>query len=293
MDALNELESFSYSGGAREEEAAPAEQPRKRPRPNAQQQAAELLAQAERELTSSKVEVADNLDANTMKRMILSVEKRINENMQLRMKYAEQPERFMDSELELYQELKALHCIAAAPELFPTFVKTKCAASLLGLLAHENMDISSDVVDLFHEMTDAEDASPEDLQVLVDVLLEMDAAPMLMSHMEKLNEANEDEAACIHSTLGIFESILEARRALSALALSRPSAALAHAARPSHAAGASFAAQRLTRGPKSRRTAGPSLACPPQGPVSAAPSPAGHHQPRRQQPRAERGWSYS
>ena len=96
---------------------------------------------------------------------------------------------------------------------FPTFVKTKCTASLIGLLAHENMDISSDVVDLFHEMTDAEDAAPEDLQSLVDVLLEMDAAPMLMSHMEKLNEANEDEAACIHSTLGIFESILEARRA--------------------------------------------------------------------------------
>ena len=102
MDALNELEAFSYQPGRQAAEAAD-EQPHKRARPSAQQQAAELLAQAERELLSSEVEVMDHLDANTLKRMILSVEKRINENMQMRMKYAEQPEKFMDSELELYQ----------------------------------------------------------------------------------------------------------------------------------------------------------------------------------------------
>ena len=101
MEALNELESFSYQPG-RPEAAVEEEQPRKRARPSAQQQAAELLAQAERDLVSSQVEVTQ-LDANSLKRMILSVEKRINENMQLRMKYAEQPDKFMDSELELYQ----------------------------------------------------------------------------------------------------------------------------------------------------------------------------------------------
>ena len=43
MEALNELESFSYeSGRAPAEDRAPVEQPRKRPRANAQQQAAEL-----------------------------------------------------------------------------------------------------------------------------------------------------------------------------------------------------------------------------------------------------------
>ena len=78
-----------------------------------------------------------SLDENSMKRMVLSIEKRINENMQMRTKYGDKPERFMDSELELYQELKRLHVLATAPELYPTFVRTRCVPSLLGLLAHE------------------------------------------------------------------------------------------------------------------------------------------------------------
>ncbi|KAL1521953.1 hypothetical protein AB1Y20_021599 [Prymnesium parvum] len=213
MEALNELEAFAYHPGASSSTADEA--PRKRPRV-APRDASDLLAQAEREFASSKVEVAETLDANSLKRMILSVEKRINENLQLRVKYAEQPERFLDSELELFQELKALHSVAATPELFPTFVRTRCTASLLGLLAHDNLDISSDVVDLFYEMTDADDATPEDLQSLVDALLENDAPMALIAHMEKLNDANEEEARCIHSTLGIFENILEARPASAA-----------------------------------------------------------------------------
>ena len=46
---------------------------------------------------SSQVEVT-SLDENSMKRMVLSIEKRINENMQMRTKYGDKPERFMDSE---------------------------------------------------------------------------------------------------------------------------------------------------------------------------------------------------
>ena len=103
----------------------------KRPRSDA----SELLAQAERELEASQVDV-ETLDANSLKRLILHVEKQINSNMALRMKYADQPERFLDSELELYQALKGLHAIAASPEIYPIFVKTKCVPYLLGLLAH-------------------------------------------------------------------------------------------------------------------------------------------------------------
>ena len=135
------------------------------------------------------------VDANTMKRMVLSVEKRINENMQLRMKYADAPERYMDSELALFQELKAMHTLATAPELYATFVRTRCVPSLLGLLAHENADISMDVVDLFHELCEAEDAEPDALLALVDAMLENGAAAALMQHLGRLDEAEEEEAA--------------------------------------------------------------------------------------------------
>ena len=154
-DALEELESHAL--GKRPAAAATASSstfasgPAKRARGPS---AAQLLAEAELELERSKVDV-DVMDANSLKGLILHVEKQINQNTQLRMKYADQPERFMDSELELYQALKGLHAVAAAPELYPVFVKTRCVPSLIGLLAHENVDISSDVLDLMQEMTSA------------------------------------------------------------------------------------------------------------------------------------------
>ena len=169
-----------------------------------------MLARETRHPSVSQVEVT-NLDENSMKRMVLSIEKRINENMQLRTKYGDKPERFMDSELELYQELKRLHVLATAPELYPTFVRTRCVPSLLGLLAHENSDISIDVVDLLREMAESEDAAPNDLLVLVTALLDNGAAALLMEHMGRLSEAEEEEAAAVHSSLAIFESILEAK----------------------------------------------------------------------------------
>jgi beta-catenin-like protein 1 len=210
-DALEELESHAL--GKRPAAAAAASSstfasgPAKRARGPS---AAQLLAEAELELERSKVDV-DVMDANSLKGLILHVEKQINQNTQLRMKYADQPERFMDSELELYQALKGLHAVAAAPELYPVFVKTRCVPSLIGLLAHENVDISSDVLDLMQEMTSAEDATPDDLLVLVDALLEHEAAATLVDHMKRLDEAKEEEAAAVHSTLSIFESVLEAR----------------------------------------------------------------------------------
>ena len=187
--------------------------PPKRPRgtSDASAQAAALLAEAERELAESHVEVDASLDANSLKRLILHFEKQINGNMALRMKYGDQPERFLDSELELYQALKALHAVAAQPDLFPVFVKSKCVPSLLGLLAHENTDIANDALDLLQEMTSADDAAPEDLLVLVDAMLEHGAASMLADNLSRLDDADDDDAGAAHSTLSIFESMLEAR----------------------------------------------------------------------------------
>ena len=71
--------------------------PPKRPKSDA----SELLAQAERELEASQVDV-ETMDANSLKRLILHVEKQINSNMALRMKYADQPEHLWAS-LQFYR----------------------------------------------------------------------------------------------------------------------------------------------------------------------------------------------
>ena len=50
----------------------------------------------------------------------------------MRMKHSEEPEKFMESELELHAEINELYAIAASPDLYPTFVESGSVNSVLG-----------------------------------------------------------------------------------------------------------------------------------------------------------------
>ncbi|CAN0523821.1 unnamed protein product, partial [Ectocarpus sp. 8 AP-2014] len=56
----------------------------------------------------------------------------------MRVKFPEQPARFVDSEVELDAAIKSLSIVAAAPELYPALVDAGAVNSLLGLLTHDN-----------------------------------------------------------------------------------------------------------------------------------------------------------
>jgi len=86
--------------------------------------------------------------------LCVSLEKRITRNELARAKHAGQPERFLDSEVELDEALKQARVLAAAPQLYPVIVAGGTLRSLLGLLSHDNADIAMDVVRLLAEMTD-------------------------------------------------------------------------------------------------------------------------------------------
>lgn len=45
-----------------------------------------------------------------------------NANLEARMKYADQPDRFMESEADLDEAVKALLVVASAPDLYPELV---------------------------------------------------------------------------------------------------------------------------------------------------------------------------
>jgi len=78
------------------------------------------------------------------------------ENLEMRTRYADQPEKFMDSELDLDEEVKKLMAIAGSPELYPAFVCTNTVQTLLNLLTHQNTDIVADVIGVFEDLTDAD-----------------------------------------------------------------------------------------------------------------------------------------
>ena len=71
---------------------------------------------------SEDVEI-DMLNSESLKKMLLGFEKKINKNQKLRMKYPDDPEKFLDSEVELHEELNNLYAISASPELYPAFVQ--------------------------------------------------------------------------------------------------------------------------------------------------------------------------
>lgn len=72
------------------------------------------------------------------------------------MKYADQPDKFMDSEVDLDEDVRRLQAIAGNPELYPELIRLNAIPSLLNLLSHENADIAGDVVELLNELTDSD-----------------------------------------------------------------------------------------------------------------------------------------
>ena len=109
----------------------------------------------------------ESLDAGGVKRMLLSFEKKVLKNQEMRIKFPDLPEKFMESELELNDEVQKLHIVATVPEHYLILVETNAIQTLVGLLSHDNSDVSIAVIDLLQELTDGE----EEVEALIDALL--------------------------------------------------------------------------------------------------------------------------
>lgn len=127
------------------------------------------------------------VSSDTLKHMIVQLEKKINKNQEMRLKHADRPEEFMDSELDLDDEIRKFNVISTTPALFVDFVRFGATASFMSLLCHDNEDISTDVLRLFVEYTSVDDStSLEDIRyatILVDDLLKNKAFELLTQNM--------------------------------------------------------------------------------------------------------------
>ncbi|KAL6049631.1 Beta-catenin-like protein 1 [Balamuthia mandrillaris] len=154
----------------------------------------------------------ETLSPQALRKLIVAFEKKININQELRVKYAAEPERFMESEVDLDEALKELHVLATAPELYADFVKLNAVASLLGLLLHDNHDIAIDAVELLKELTEPDAfAEYEEATTLLDSFFEHSGLEMLISNMERLSEEDEEDKRGIFQTLAIVENLTETR----------------------------------------------------------------------------------
>ncbi|ORZ19583.1 Catenin-beta-like protein [Absidia repens] len=164
----------------------------------------------------------DGITVTAVKRMILKFEKAINKNQELRMRYSDDPTKFMESEADLDEEIKNLLVLTQAPHLYPELVHLNSIPSLMSLLSHENTDITIDAIDLISEWLDEDvtgagveeedddesEAATKGVKVLMDSLLEHELLELLVQNLDRLDEKEESDRQGIFKILGIMENLL-------------------------------------------------------------------------------------
>ncbi|ONI14856.1 hypothetical protein PRUPE_3G013000 [Prunus persica] len=162
-------------------------------------------------------------DLRTLKKVVLSFERRLKDNIGARLKYPDQPDRFADSEVELHEDLQKLKLLAGAPDLYPDLVSLNTVPSILNLLGHDNTDIAIDVVQLLQELTDDEvfDENDEAVGVLVDALVDNNVLELLVQNLQRLNDSDPDESAAVYGTLATIENLIEVKPAVAELVCER------------------------------------------------------------------------
>ncbi|XP_066255029.1 beta-catenin-like protein 1 [Euwallacea similis] len=174
-----------------------------------EEERAEIVKYVETEQAEGEV-----VDPVTIKKIVLNFEKRSLRNREMRIKFPDSPEKFMESELELHETLQEMRVLATAPDYYPILVKLQVIPSLLELLAHDNTDIAVATIELLQELSDVDilNESEEGAEALIEGLLEHQVVALLVQNLDRLDEGVKEEADGVHNTLSIIENLTELRR---------------------------------------------------------------------------------
>ncbi|KAI8322181.1 DUF1716-domain-containing protein, partial [Martensiomyces pterosporus] len=166
-------------------------------------------------------EVEDALDHSAVQRLILRLERAVSKNTQDRIKHAQSPEDFAESEAELDEAIQRLFLLANDVQYLSLLQDLGALPTLVGLMAHENADIAMDVIQLVVELT-AEDSWSQEgesqeernaVESFVRALAENEFFEMLGENLRRLNEepdTSEGEAdrQGVFQTLSLVENLV-------------------------------------------------------------------------------------
>jgi len=174
------------------------------------------LTQEDKERLLALVEdddAGETIDESTIKKHILSFERKVTKNQEMRIKFPDMPQKFMESELELHDEIHKLNIIATVPEYYEIFVKLNAVSTALGLIGHENSDISIATIELLEEVTESDNLNEneEGANALVNALMNGELVTVLLQNLQRLDEKQKGDANGVHNTLAIVENLAEFR----------------------------------------------------------------------------------
>jgi len=151
------------------------------------------------------------LDETGVKKILLGFEKKVSKNQEMRIKFPDQPDKFMMSEMELHDGLRELQNVSTVPHMYPIMVELNCVSTLLGLLSHDNTDIAVAAIDVIQELTDVDtmNESDEGAEALLQALFDNQVCSLLVTNLDRLDENVKEESDGVHNTLAIIENIVE------------------------------------------------------------------------------------
>mmetsp|Transcript_482 Transcript_482/g.1671 ORF Transcript_482/g.1671 Transcript_482/m.1671 type:complete len:474 (-) Transcript_482:191-1612(-) len=160
------------------------------------------------ELAEGESEIEPAADA---RKLVRQMEKSVNKNMQMRAKFAGQPEKFVDSEVDLDMAIQGLRNLAATPHQFPELVELGAVDTLITLLAHENDDICADTINLLNDFFSQDDEAEEEPYILqlAEKFIAVKGPQALVAALPRFKDDEGDGSTIIFNILSIFESLLE------------------------------------------------------------------------------------
>ena len=198
----------------------------------------QLLEQAEQSLADSEFQrktltQSSSNNSSNLKAYKTSFSKTIAKNQSQRLQHADAPEQFMESELNLQQDIQALQDLATSVDQYHELVSVGIVDLLVGLLVHDNTDIALVVVSTLMELLDPDlvtSSTSEDVNVLgwnlgriTRALLDRDVGgtgncglELIVANLGRLHEdlenADEEEKKGVDDILTLIENMLEMDR---------------------------------------------------------------------------------
>eukprot|EP00919_Chromeraceae_sp_WS-2016_P020868 GHVR01049507.1.p2 GENE.GHVR01049507.1~~GHVR01049507.1.p2 ORF type:complete len:245 (+),score=87.77 GHVR01049507.1:103-837(+) len=150
----------------------------------------------------------ETLNAQTLKRVVAQLDRKIKRNQEMRIKHPDEPEKFLKSEVDLAEEIKKISQIAALPDLYDEFVSLGGLQKLVALLAHVNTDVSVEVARVMSEMTEGDGIA--DPEAFCNSLMECQLAELVVDTLARINEeASDDDYQAVTDTLQVIENVIE------------------------------------------------------------------------------------
>jgi beta-catenin-like protein 1 len=145
-----------------------------------------------------------------------SLESIYKKNSTIRAKFPNEPTKYMDSEVALYEQLTTLVAVATDTSLYKHVENSNLMPILIQLLGHENSDISASVVSLFLEWVDPSLATddPGVISILkrlgkVIILQAWESMVINLSRYQSDDDTQDSNLKGVDNTLSLLENLME------------------------------------------------------------------------------------